>query len=84
MSTQLQAVGVPSVRPLSDRSAEFLCSGCLIEYGDYPPLIVVFHRGAVEKYCTDACAEEAGYTEAVVARIAFENAGDGICIEYEF
>jgi hypothetical protein len=58
------------VRPAESRQSDdavvpFQCENCEFDYDDYPALIVVDTVEGRLRYCTDACAEQAGWTEAV-------------------
>jgi hypothetical protein len=60
----------------------FDCCGCGYTYEDYGPLLAV-EAGpeAVLLFCSDACALDAGYADAVDARWRFELVhGDGVAV----
>ena len=74
MGSMLSAVPPvrPEARPSDDVLVPFVCGNCDAEYADYPALVVVETSEGRIRFCTDACAEEGGYTEAVVRRYALE------------
>jgi hypothetical protein len=55
-------------RPSDDVTVPFQCENCEFDFDDFPALIVVETEVERLYYCTDECAELAGWTEAVRRR----------------
>jgi hypothetical protein len=61
------------------RAKPFQCHTDGLEYSDYgPTIVVVLPTGTALFFCSDSCAEEAGYTEAVYARWHAEAQHEGL------
>jgi hypothetical protein len=57
-------------RPSDDATVPFQCENCEYDFDDFPALIVIEADPERLYYCTDECAEMAGWTDAVVRRWA--------------
>lgn len=73
---------VSPVRPSDDDLLPFTCESCNLSYEDAPALIIISKPEGMLRYCTDSCAEEAGWTEAVVLRWDAEISGEALRIIY--
>lgn len=73
---------IPTSRPSDDLTLPFTCENCETEYADFPALIVVETEEETLRYCTDACAEAAGWTQAVVRRYESELSGVSLSIVF--
>ena len=73
-------INVPRARLSDDWTCPFTCENCQYTYEDYPALIIVKESPNTYRYCSDACAEDAGWSEAVHERWATEVSGSGLAI----
>lgn len=64
--------------PSDDLTLPFECESCGGEFSDAIALITVITPREEMRYCTDNCAMEAGWTEAVVRRWELEILGQSM------